>query len=140
MPKDLPTAVICDLDGTLALLNGRNPYDSGKCGKDLLNGDVHEILVRLGLPVIFMSGREERFRPQTVKWLNVFAGAELAKAALYMRPTRDKRKDSIVKQELYEAHVKGKFRVLAVFDDRNQVVEMWRSIGLTCCQVAPGDF
>ena len=30
--------------------------------------------------------------------------------------------------------------VFAVFDDRQQVVDMWRSNGLTCFQVADGDF
>ncbi|MFN4151839.1 MAG: AAA family ATPase, partial [Candidatus Sericytochromatia bacterium] len=28
--KDLPKAIICDLDGTLAKLNGRNPYDASR--------------------------------------------------------------------------------------------------------------
>ena len=30
--------------------------------------------------------------------------------------------------------------VFAVFDDRNQVVDMWRKNGLTTFQVADGDF
>ena len=42
--------------------------------------------------------------------------------------------------ELYEQHVKDHYDVLCVFDDRNQVVDMWREIGLKCLQVQPGDF
>ena len=33
-----------------------------------------------------------------------------------------------------------KDNVEAVFDDRQKVVDMWREIGLTCMQVAPGNF
>jgi len=50
------------------------------------------------------------------------------------------RKDVIIKQEIYEEHIKDKYDVLFVMDDRNQVVEFWRSIGLTCFQVAEGNF
>lgn len=34
----------------------------------------------------------------------------------------------------------GEVDVTAVFDDRNQVVDMWRGMGLRCYQVAPGNF
>ena len=34
----------------------------------------------------------------------------------------------------------GKDNVAMVFDDRQQVVDMWRQNGLTCFQVADGDF
>jgi hypothetical protein len=57
-----------------------------------------------------------------------------------MREAGDSRKDSIVKQELYERHIKPSYDVFVVLDDRNQVVDMWRSLGLVCLQVAPGDF
>jgi hypothetical protein len=30
--------------------------------------------------------------------------------------------------------------VVCVFDDRQKVVDMWRDMGLTCMQVAPGNF
>jgi hypothetical protein len=57
-----------------------------------------------------------------------------------MREAGDSRKDSIVKQELYEKHIEPSYDVFVVLDDRNQVVDMWRSLGLVCLQVAPGDF
>ena len=59
---------------------------------------------------------------------------------LFMRPTGDTRKDSILKKEIYDNHIKGKYNVKYVLDDRDSVVEMWREQGLTCLQVAPGDF
>jgi hypothetical protein len=60
--------------------------------------------------------------------------------ALFMRPAGDSRKDSIVKRELFDRHVAGRWAVRGVIDDRRQVVEMWRAMGLMCAQVAPGDF
>ena len=58
-----------------------------------------------------------------------------------MLKTGDVRKDSIVKKELYQAHVEGQFFVQFVLDDRNQVVDLWRlELGLPCLQVNYGDF
>jgi len=57
-----------------------------------------------------------------------------------MRPTGDNRKDAIVKREIFDREIRDRYRILFVLDDRNQVVDMWRELGLTCLQVAPGDF
>lgn len=57
-----------------------------------------------------------------------------------MRPAGNMEKDSVIKRRLYEEHIKGTYNVAYVIDDRNQVVEMWRSLGLRCLQVANGDF
>ena len=56
-------------------------------------------------------------------------------------PTRpaDKQRDSLVKRGLLE-EIGQLYAVRGVLDDRNQVVEMWRAAGLTCLQVADGDF
>jgi hypothetical protein len=57
-----------------------------------------------------------------------------------MRRSGDNRCDSIVKEEIYREHIEGKYNVLAVFDDRDRVVDMWRRLGLLCLQVYYGDF
>ncbi len=57
-----------------------------------------------------------------------------------MRKTDDFRPDEDVKKEIYNENIKNKFNVLYVFDDRNSVVNIWRNEGLTCLQVANGDF
>ena len=59
---------------------------------------------------------------------------------LYMRPTGDVRKDFIIKKEIYEACIKGKYSVVTVLDDRDQTVAFWRSEGLPCWQVNYGTF
>jgi hypothetical protein len=56
------------------------------------------------------------------------------------RKSGDNRKDSVVKEEIFNEHIKPNFIVEFVLDDRNQVVEMWRKLGLTCLQVADGNF
>ena len=136
----LPTAIICDLDGTLALLNGRNPYDASRCEEDIVNEPVADILKTYflnGYTILLASGRSEQHRPQTERWLQKYS---IQYNALFMRPAEDSRKDAIIKREIYEQHMQGRYTIKFVLDDRNQVVELWRSLGLTVLQVAEGDF
>jgi len=132
---ELPDIVICDLDGTLALHNGRNPYDASTCDQDLLNAPVADIINHEKF--ILVSGREDKYRKQTLKFLTKY---NIRYSKLLMRKTGDFRNDAIVKKEIYEKYIKDKYNVKFVLDDRNRVVEMWRSLGLTCLQVADGDF
>lgn len=152
-PK-LPTAVLCDLDGTLALMNGRNPFDASTCDKDLPNVPVVEsikLYYQAGYKIVFCSGREDKYMQQTINFIEQYCKVptttnisppvmETIKYKLYMRKTNDFRKDSIIKDEIYNEHIKDKYNVLLVLDDRSSVVEFWRSKGLSCFQVAPGDF
>lgn len=137
----LPSAVICDIDGTLAHMVNRGPYDTSKYLDDEKDDLVHWAFARLSLEGgirIICSGRSDEFRADTEQWL---ADHGITYDLLLMRPAGDVRKDSIIKRELYEQHIKGKFNVRLVLDDRNQVVDMWRDeLGLKCFQVAPGDF
>lgn len=149
--EGLPEAVICDLDGTLALLNGRSPYDASTCDKDLPNHPVIKTLIahhKEGRKIIFCSGREDKYRTPTIQFietylkiidddLNEIWGIDYE---LYMRKTGDMRKDAVIKEEIYNEHINGKVNILMVLDDRDQVVQFWRSKGLTCFQVAPGNF
>jgi len=139
--EDLPEAILVDLDGTVALLNGRNPFDASTCDQDLPNVPVIRCVKAMyaaGLAVIFMSGREERFRDPTVRFLDAQFGD--MPRELYMRATGDSRKDSIVKEELLEANVFPRYKIVFALDDRNQVVDHYRSMGLTVLQVADGNF
>ena len=139
--ETLPKAIICDLDGTLALMNGRNPFDAAQCENDLLNQPVAKVLKTfqtLGHKIVLLSGRKDEHKTQTINWLKKH---NIVYDMLEMRKTADNRKDSIVKRELYEAHILGKYYVEFVLDDRNQVVDLWRNdLGLTCFQVNYGDF
>lgn len=140
-PEDAPYAIICDLDGTLSLMGGRNPYDASTCDKDACNEPVRNLLEvyyrTQHYNIIYLSGREDTYRPQTETFLRLH---HCPPGALYMRRAGDHRKDWVVKGELFDAHVRGQANVKFVLDDRNQVVDYWRHLGLTCFQVAPGAF
>lgn len=139
-----PAAVVVDIDGTLALHNGRDPYDLTRCGDDLPNAAVIEAVRAAyndGARVVFCSGREDSARAATQDWLlkHIDRGFVLD-SLLLMRPAGDNRKDSVVKAELFDKHIRDHYDVRYVLDDRQQVVDMWRSLGLTVFQVAKGDF
>lgn len=140
-PK-LQNALICDLDGTLALLNGRNPYDASNCDEnDSINIPVAETVrayFKMGYAILFCSGREDKYKPQTIRFIEKYLPD--MQYALFMRQSGDRRKDSIIKDQIFKENITGKYNVLFALDDRNQVVEYWRSRGLTCFQVAPGNF
>lgn len=143
-----PVAFLVDLDGTLALMNGRGPYDEANVLLDLPNRPVITVvraLIESGLDPIFVSGRTDGCRDDTEVWLlkHVF-GTEMMtpklRAPLFMRAAGDTRPDSVVKLELFNANIRYQYKVRLVLDDRDSVVAMWRSLGLTCMQVAPGAF
>ncbi len=141
--ENLPKAIICDLDGTLALLGDRSPYDASECDvKDKPNDAVIKCILAMhtcGFKIIFMSGREAKYRDASIRFIEQYTKLN-SHYQLHMRGTGDQRKDSIVKRELFDEHVANKYHVQFVLDDRNSVVNFWRSIGLSCFQVNPGDF
>jgi len=134
----LPYCIIVDIDGTVAKMNGRSPFDWSRVGEDKPNESVCS-LVRDTVEdeTIFVSGRDECCREATQAWLN---SQLLGGSPLFMRPAGDQRDDRIIKREIYEREIKGKYNVRFVLDDRNKVVAMWRELGLPCFQVAEGNF
>jgi predicted kinase len=144
---DLPWCVIFDIDGTLARHNGRGPYDLERCEGDGLNSPVANALENYHLPdpeidfeykVVLLSGRQSEYREHTVRWLDKH---EVEYDELYMRPNDDRRPDFVIKSELFEEHIRGRYNVEVVYDDRDQVVDLWRLVyKLPCFQVAAGAF
>ncbi len=151
---------IFDIDGTLADLTHRlhfiykNLDDNGDWKKDwdaffgdvLNDHPIQEVIhtcnaLAVSADIYFFSGRSDRSREDTRTWLCEHVSPFSKAWPLHMRKHGDHRRDNIVKQEMYDAlpdH--DKVRLVAVFDDRDQVVEMWRQNGVKCYQVAPGDF
>lgn len=141
----LPSAVMVDIDGTVALHEGvRDPYDPTRYHLDRPNAPVIAVAQAMhaaGHRLVFCSGRDEQYREVTEAWLRRHIPVPFE--ALHMRPTENtanKRRDDVVKLELFDKHIRYAWNVVCVLDDRDRVVKAWRSIGLTVLQVAPGDF
>ncbi len=138
--------VLCDIDGTIADLshrihhisNGRRNYDAfhDGCVDDKPIWQIIDLVKALaaqGYHIIFVSGRTDRIREETTRWLLFH---ELGGYLVYMRSAGDYRKDDIVKRELLHRILEDlkitKGDIDFVIDDRNSVVKMWRDEGLIC--------
>lgn len=135
-----PDAFMYDLDGTVYHMNGkRGPYDHN-VDVDDPDETVQETVRTLwmgGLVPIAMSGRVEATRGTTESCLT---RDDVPFEHLFMRADGDMRSDDIVKHEIFWRDVAPHYNVRFVLDDRDQVVRMWRRIGIPCFQVAEGEF
>jgi len=135
--------ILCDIDGTIALRGDRAPHDHQWAMEDAVNWPVvfavDAIANTYKWKIVVISARAEKFRQITEYWLwvhKIFPD----RAMLLMRGDEDNRPDPIVKRELYEQYIVTEHYVAMIFDDRARVVEMWRSLGLHCFQVAEGNY
>lgn len=130
-PADLPGCAIIDIDGTLAKRVNRGPYEFDRVGEDDIQAQTRFIanLVKRDkqLIVIIVSGREDKYRIITEKWLKDF---EVEYDFLFMRKTEDRRPDYIVKKEIFDTEIRNKYAVFFAVEDRKQVKKMWVSLGI----------
>lgn len=135
--NDGPTAVMIDLDGTIADMAGiRRPYEWHRVGEDTVHEEVADVvfgLIGRGYYPIFVSGRDGVCRPDTIAWIRDQLGIE--RFRLYMRPASDTRSDETVKEEIFNDFIRDDFNVKLVIDDRPRVCRMWRRLGLKVMQV-----
>lgn len=165
---ELKPLYIFDLDGTLALIDHRRHFIADKknqrwddfyraCVDDWPNKPIFKILNSLksvfyldgmdtpndGTDIIIFSGRSQLVHSETIDWLKNFIARPHVPilTTIRMRPLFNSIPDDILKKQWYdELPQHDKDRLVCVFDDRQKVVDMWRSIGVTCVQVAPGNF
>ena len=143
-------AIIVDVDGTLADMRGvRGPFEWDSVGRDRPHQDIIDLVKDLqNIPeegstfskyaIIIVTGRDGVCKNATVEWLHN-NGLEFWDD-FHIRPEGSFEKDSIIKSRIYMDHIRPKYDVEFVLDDRDQVVDMWRSLGLRVLQVAPGNF
>lgn len=163
------TDVICDIDGTimnvedrLALaIKNKRPEDKRMNwdvfldpkvmeAEDRPNWDVVFLIKKLmstGSTILFTSARNERHRDVTMRQLAQGCNINMRISPytnkgnrLYLRDDDDFRPDDITKKEIFERVLTDGFRPQLAFDDRDQVVSMWRDMGLPCFQVREGKF
>jgi len=146
--------IIFDLDGTLAMVGARRKVSTKPDGKldwnkffdpsnialDVPNKPVIKmarLLAEAGFNIFILSGRSDRTIHATRSWLT---RNRIPFHKLIMRDQdRIFMPDDELKKQLLDEHVDIN-DVFAVFDDRQKVVDMWRSLGLTVFQVADGNF
>lgn len=138
--RSLPSAYIFDIDGTVALMNGRSPHEYDRVSEDLPNKGVINIAEELysSHVIIFVTWRPYSCEEDTFNWLYENIG-ELEISDLHMRQTWDNRPDTEVKREILEELTK-EYYIEWVFEDRTRCVQMYRESGMTCFQVAEGNF
>lgn len=163
MKDTMKDTIICDLDGTLFGIEHRRHHVAKVPGKkrdfkafeaaipqDTVNEAVFRVIQDVVemrnhpddrfYRVVFVTGRHERTREMTEEAIAVHCKwYPSSDYTLHMRPDTDNRADNIFKQEVLDTKL-DKDRILFCLDDRQQVVDMWRRNGLTCFQVAEGNF
>ena len=161
------TDIICDIDGTLMNVEARRKLavSKKKDSDKVMNWDVFldpQNMLELDTPqsdvvmvikalyndynnIIFTSARNERHRDVTMKQILGCLNFDTLdqyghRPILFLRADDDFRPDDIVKKELLEDIKQRGFNPTLAFDDRDQVVKMWRGLGIECFQVREGDF
>ena len=147
-----PSAIVCDLDGTLCNIEHRRHHVRRTDGqkkdwgafyrdipKDTINRWCAEIIHTLkgSHSIVLCSGRDTNQQKATVDWLQKH---EVYYDALYMRDRTDSRQDYIVKEIILDFEILTRYTPYFMIDDRKQVVDMWRKRGFTCLQCDEGDF
>lgn len=124
-----PTAVIFDVDGTLADMDGkRGPFEWSKVGDDIprqLVIDMANAYYEQGHEIIVLSGRDSVCYDLTYEWLRAW---DVPFGALYMRAEGDQRKDSEIKEELFWTNDIQKYNIVACVDDRPQMIRLWHEL------------
>lgn len=129
--KELPNAIVMDIDRTLAI---RNPYrgifEFDKALDDDIVGAIQWLNKATGMgatQMILITGREEKFRSVCEAWIKKHG---LACDKLLMRQTGDFRKADITKEELWVAHIAHKYNVIFWLDDDPTIKKMCQRLGI----------
>lgn len=123
-----PKAILFDIDGTLAQMEGRSPFAWDKVGTDSVKEIIKAMAIgydRQGYLIICVSGRDGVCYDETQLWLH---RNEIPHWYLFMREEGDMRKDTIIKEEIFWNKIANDYNVVGVVDDRPSVVRMWHEL------------
>lgn len=152
---------IFDVDGTLTNVGDRVKVIQNKplqechwneffrrCIEDTPNKKIIKLmcdLMQVGAEIYVFTGREEAQKDVTIDQINSFCVANYNRSfyptKMRMRKDGDRSEDTEIKSQWYEELTDDeKSRIVCVFEDGDSVTDMWRKLGLTCCQVRPGNY
>jgi predicted kinase len=129
-------AIVFDIDGTLAHMHNRSPFEWDKVGQDSAHEVVKDMLLGYmdrGYKIVLLSGRDGVCKPETETWLdeNITPSYD----DFFIRTKGDMRKDYIIKEEIFWDAIAPNYNVKAVVDDRPVVCRMWMDLGLKVINV-----
>lgn len=130
--ESLPKVVIFDIDGTVAEMVDRGPFEWSKVGSDKPREFAIEMLKgysEKGYHIVMCSGRSDECYGQTVNWLNRYIGCSYWDD-LFMRKAGDFRKDSVVKEEIFWQDITPNYNVVGVVDDRPTVLKLYLELSI----------
>jgi uncharacterized HAD superfamily protein len=146
--------IVVDLDGTLC--NSAHREHLARAGQwdefhSLLGDDkpwedVAKVLPLLSetFAIVALTGRNEKWRNATLKWLVNNDQLDQHIDYLLMRPDNDFRSDAVLKPALLDEFLDDQkvthAEVLFILEDRDKMVEAWRELGHSCFQVRPGGY
>lgn len=133
-------AILVDIDGTLAILNDRDPYNPETCEQDELNKIVANVIIlfeKAGFKIILATGREEQWRQQTVNWLHK---NEIPYNLLLMRPDGNRISATQLKRQWYIDDLQYYYEIILVLEDLYKTIEMFRKYDIPAWQVNPDPF
>ena len=153
--KGMKNTIIFDLDGTLALIDKRREVSTKPNGKldwgkffDPSNIKLDEpnlpviktaqLFSEQGFNIVILSGRSNKTETATRSWLSKNK-VPFNKLIMRNSETNHFTPDWVLKKNMLDENLDIN-DIFLVVDDRDRVVKLWRSLGLTTFQVAEGNF
>lgn len=133
--EDAPKAFILDMDGTIAKITNRGPFDYSLCYQDEVNESVKAVVCGLaenGNKILVTSGRSYEAMEMTQDWLDTNG---VPWNDTFFRLEGDDRRDSIVKLELFNKYLRRSYNIRGAIDDRGRVCRIWHALGIPLFRV-----
>lgn len=130
----LPSAIIVDIDGTVADKGDRSPFNwmavDGDTPRSVIITMVKAVAKEHNATILFTSGRDSVCRDLTLEWIEKHIGIDKKDINLFMRPEKDMRKDTEVKEEIFWKNLEPNYNIIGAFDDRPCIVRLWNLLEL----------
>ena len=153
--KGMKNTIIFDLDGTLALIDKRREVSTKPNGKldwgkffnstnikldepNLPVIKMAQLFSEQGFNIVILSGRSNKTETATRSWLSKNK-VPFNKLIMRNSETDHFTPDWVLKKNMLDENLDIN-DIFLVVDDRDRVVKLWRSLGLTTFQVAEGNF
>ena len=153
--KGMKNTIIFDLDGTLALIDKRREVSTKPNGKldwgkffnstnikldepNLPVIKMAQLFAEQGFNIVILSGRSNKTETATRSWLSENK-VPFNKLIMRNSETDHFTPDWVLKKNMLDENLDIN-DIFLVVDDRDRVVKLWRSLGLTTFQVAEGNF